>query len=70
MPVPIATNSSTLESHSIRLTVSRTPTMPSAPIVRASRRIRSIASARASYIAVDSVSSSWLLVQPANWTPR
>ena len=65
----MAMNSSNWSSHSRRLIVSLTPTMPSAFIAVASARMRDIASSRAWYIAFDSTSISWFLLQLPYCTP-
>ncbi len=59
--VPMAMNSATSLPNSRASTVSRTPTIPSAPRAAASASIRVIASSRAWYIAWLRVSSSWFL---------
>ena len=49
--------------------VSFTPTMPSAFIAVASARMRDMASSRAWYMALESTSISWFLLQEPYWMP-
>lgn len=67
--VPTAMNSAMSEPNSLNSMSRRTPTIPSAPSAAASASIRLIASSRASYMAADSLVSSWFFDHRPSWMP-